>query len=260
MRSRIVFWLLGIGCVAPPAWACSFAFTGLPYDAGNYVFYGRVLAHISHRMDVCGNDPRWRGDQCKPAWGWKLEVIEPVHMPRKLTKVEYFEYTVDPACGAMPLGEAHVRRIPVGSLVTLVASPHWASDPKAAAPRLSSPLPAHGLIAMLPEGSDPQAMSRRDAERSDLACLSGARWPHGKLAFEYWRERHALASETTPRGKLERLIRLMSVFDARLFARAEQPTYLEEVVRQELPPELLDEFYSQLPAARESAHAACGKD
>jgi hypothetical protein len=113
---------------------------------------------------------------------------------------------------------------------------------------------------MLPEGSDPQAMSRRDAERSDLACLSGARWPHGKLAFEYWRERHALASETTPRGKLERLIRLMSVFDARLFARAEQPTYLEEVVRQELPPELLDEFYSQLPAARESAHAACGKD
>ncbi len=242
-----------------PGVACSIGYSGLPYDARNYVFYGKVLEHISHRMDTCGNDPRRTGDQCEPAWGWKIEVVVPVNMPLKLEHVEYFEYTVDAACGAMPLDENHVRKVPPGSLVTLVANPYSSGDVRSAIGRVTSALPGHGLLAVLPPASNLTALSRSESPLAELACLPMKRWPDRRLAFEYWRQRQALDDERNMRASLDRLLALMSLFDAGLFTRGEEPTYLEEIVTRKLPPALVDEFYDRLPAARASALAACEK-
>ena len=251
--------LLCFGLLSPAAHACSFAFEGLPYDAGHYVFYARVLEHVSFRMEACGRDPRRTGDRCPPAWGWKLEVIEPVNLPAPVKQVEYYEYTVDAACGPLPLGEAHVQKAPAGSLVVLVARPPWSSAPKTALPRLTSALPINGLLAVLPAGADPAALARHDFDPRDVACLPEGRWPDGRLAFEYWRERQALDREESARGRLERLLRIMSVLDPHYFQRKESPTVYERVVQEYLPPDLLDEFHARLPAMSAAAHAACPK-
>lgn len=253
------FWLLlCLLMAAPMALGCSFAFTGMPYQADHFVFHGKVKGYTTLRMEACGRDPRRSGDQCPPAWGWRLEVIEPVHLPKPVTEVEYFELTVDAACGAMPLNETHVRRMSVGSLVTVIASaaPSWL--PVGSLPRLSGVLPAHGLLAAMPEGSQPSVLRREEIDRRLMACVPERRWPDARVAFEYWRDRQALDAEKSQRRRLERLLRMMSVFDERYFQRSGQPNMHEKVVGEYLTtPELLEEFYARLPAERVRAHAAC---
>ncbi len=258
MRTRIAFCLLLP--FAPAAFACSFAFVDMPYDREHYVFYGKVLEHISHRMEACGRNPRPAGEPCPPAWGWRIQIIKPVNLPKPIEQTEYFEYTVDSACGAMPLGKEHVSRVPVGSLVAVIAAPHWSSDPTKP-PRLSSVLPAQGTLAVLPPASDLAALANTEPDRRELACLPDWRWPEARLVFEYWRDRKALDREKSERLRMERLVRVMSVFDERFFPQGLEPPNMHgQVVRQYLTtPALLDEFRARLPAARSAVHAACDR-
>lgn len=252
--------VLGQVFATPAAVACSFAFTEMPYGPEQYVFYGRVTGYTTFAMDVCGRDPQRRGAECPPAWGWVLEVVEAVHLPKPVHELEYFEFTVDAACGPLPLGESHVQRIPVGSLVTLVAAGPKSWVPKGRLPRLSAPTPVNGLLAALPAGADPRALARADPDPRDTACLHADRWPDGRLAFEYWRDRHALEREKSEPARLDRLVRMMSAFDERYFPRSARPTMHEDIVLKYLQTAAArDEFYARLPAARAAAHAACRK-
>ncbi len=119
LRSTVAAMALTLATAVTPAWACSFVLP--PYegfDRREYVFYGEVTGYTSVTPRNCARVDR---NDCKPSWGVVLKVLQPVHMPRKSSTVELFEFGLDASCGRLEVEEAEVRKVALGSRFKVVA-------------------------------------------------------------------------------------------------------------------------------------------
>jgi hypothetical protein len=196
----------------PPAWTA--------FDASEYVFIGEVTGIVGPL-----ESETVRGE----AWGLRIKVKEPVHLPRRPAEyVEVFEYGLSASCEAIGEGrDALLKYYPPGSVVRVIAkeSTHFESGLPQGNVRLDgSPFNQRAIVSKV-HNDEPIAASASsiyDFKRPfDLDAYEKRRklrndayplwfWYRGVVNFEFRKELLRLRNARSENDKaaiLERLIR-----------------------------------------------------